>query len=80
MSDDELRTKGANKQKDHPEGGLSEALRDCYQAASIALLRRRYVIAPIPAKPRIIMAQVEGSGTAPAPPPPAKPVPKCTTR
>jgi hypothetical protein len=34
------------------------------QAASIALLRRRYVIAPIPAKPRIIMAQVEGSGTA----------------
>jgi hypothetical protein len=33
------------------------------QAAS-ALLRRRYVMAPMPAKPKIIIAQVEGSGTA----------------
>jgi hypothetical protein len=33
------------------------------QAATSALFRRRYVIAPTPAKPRIIIAQVEGSGT-----------------
>jgi hypothetical protein len=33
------------------------------QAARGALFRRRYVIAPMPAKPRIIIAQVEGSGT-----------------
>ena len=34
------------------------------QAASAAVLRLRYVMKPTPAKPRIIMAQVEGSGTA----------------
>jgi len=33
------------------------------QTATIALLFRRYVIAPMPKKPRIIIAQVEGSGT-----------------
>jgi hypothetical protein len=32
------------------------------QAASVAALRRRYVIAPMPTKPKIIIAQVEGSG------------------
>ena len=34
------------------------------QAASAATLRRRYVMKPTPAKPRTIIAQVEGSGTA----------------
>jgi hypothetical protein len=34
------------------------------QAASIALLRHRYAMKPTPAKPRIIIAQAEGSGTA----------------
>jgi hypothetical protein len=34
------------------------------KAESIALLRRRYVVAPTPAKPRVSMAHVEGSGTA----------------
>jgi hypothetical protein len=47
-----------------PEGGLSIFDLRFDQAASIAFLRRRYVIAPTPAKPRIIMAQVESSGTA----------------
>ena len=28
---------------------------------------RRYAMKPMPKKPRIIMAQVEGSGTAPTP-------------
>jgi hypothetical protein len=31
----------------------------------VALLRRRYAMKPTPAKPRIIIAHVEGSGTAP---------------
>src|SRR3982074_2765605 len=37
---------------------------DFGQAATAALERRRYVMKPMPAKPRIIMPQVEGSGTA----------------
>ena len=37
---------------------------DQVAAMGNVLLRRRYVIAPIAAKPRISMAHVEGSGTA----------------
>jgi hypothetical protein len=54
---------GTRKQKDRPKA-VSVFEFDFRQAASIALLRRRYAIAPIPAKPRIIIAHVDGSGTA----------------
>ena len=37
---------------------------DFGQAATAALERRRYVMKPMPAKPRIIMPQVDGSATA----------------
>src|SRR5258708_34131263 len=48
-----------------PEGGLSSSDRLWDQAMrSIAVLRRRYAMKPTPAKPRIIIAQVDGSGTA----------------
>ena len=47
-----------------PEGGLSAALIGAGDQATRKACRRRYVIAAMPAKPRIIMAQVLGSGTA----------------
>jgi hypothetical protein len=53
-----------NKQKDRQKGGLCFLDVRMDQAASVTILRRRYVIAPMPEKPKIIIAQVLGSGTA----------------
>ena len=47
-----------------PEGGLSANRIGADDQTVRKALRRRYVIAPMPRKPRIIMAQVDGSGTA----------------
>jgi hypothetical protein len=49
-----------------PEGGLSVARCNADQAKRSAgpFRFRRYAMKPTPKKPRIIMAQVEGSGTA----------------
>jgi hypothetical protein len=47
-----------------PEGGVPVALIEPrYQARRNTLFFRRYATKPMPANPRIIMAQVEGSGT-----------------
>jgi hypothetical protein len=51
--------------KTAPKGGLLSRRCAGYQATlSAALLHRRYAMDPRPAKPRSIIAQVEGSGTA----------------
>ena len=50
-----------------PEGGLSVApigAEDQATRSAELPARRRYVMKPTPAKPRISIAQVEGSGTA----------------
>ena len=51
--------------KKPPEGGLYILEIAFDQAVRIANLRRRFAMKPTPAKPRSIIAQVEGSGTAP---------------
>ncbi len=51
-----------------PEGGLCVPSCRLDQAVSVTALRRRKVMKPTPKKPRIIMAHVEGSGTAATPP------------
>jgi hypothetical protein len=66
---------GSPQTKRPPEGGLSVALIGAVDQATrrdAVWLRRRYAMKPMPAKPRIIMAHVDGSGTAPGlpiPPP-----------
>src|SRR6185312_26636 len=52
--------------KDRHEGGLSVVLDSSRknQATAAPSLRRRYATSPTPKKPRIIIAQVDGSGTA----------------
>ena len=54
----------AEQTKRPPEGGLHVSIWRDQIAAAFALLRRRYVRKPTPKKPSIIIAQVEGSGTA----------------
>jgi hypothetical protein len=53
------------QRKSRPKAALNSNLLIVDQAAINARFDfRRYAIAPMPAKPRIIIAQVEGSGTA----------------
>jgi hypothetical protein len=54
------------KQKDRPKAVSVFSMRiDQAAMSAIVLLRgRRYAMKPTPAKPKIIIAQVEGSGTA----------------
>jgi hypothetical protein len=48
-----------------PEGGLPKSIEViAYAAFSAIAFFRRYAMKPMPANPRIIMAHVEGSGTA----------------
>jgi len=57
--------RGAQKKKP-PEGGSQFNLMIIDQAAiNTGFDLRRYAIKPMPAKPRIIIAQVEGSGMLP---------------
>ena len=57
--------------KKPPEGGFSIQILMMDQAAINAGFDfRRYAMKPMPAKPRIIIAHVEGSGTAATPTPP----------
>jgi hypothetical protein len=55
---------GAKEKESRPKAALNSNPMILDQAASnAALFFRRYAMNPTPAKPRIIMAQVEGSGT-----------------
>src|ERR1700733_31257 len=54
----------ATNKKDRPEAASLKPDGDVGQATRSAPLFRRYATKPSPQKPRIIMAQVEGSGTA----------------
>ena len=58
--------KPGRKQKDRPKAVSLHILigAEDQAARSAVLLRRRYAMKPTPAKPMIIMAQVDGSGTA----------------
>ena len=53
----------SSKQKDRPKA-VSRRSDDADQAERIALFFRRNAMKPSPQKPRSIIAQVEGSGTA----------------
>jgi hypothetical protein len=59
---------GSALTKRPPGGGLSvsRVMRAGDQAKRTAVFLRRYAMKPSPQKPRIIMAHVEGSGTAAA--------------
>jgi hypothetical protein len=56
---------GTAKQKDRPKAAFRSHEGIAYVAFSAIAFFRRYAIKPMPAKPRIIIAQVDGSGTAP---------------
>ena len=61
----DMRTSAANQKKAAPKAALKFKPDDLDQAAINASFDFwRYAMKPTPAKPRIIMAQVEGSGTA----------------